>query len=135
MLTAKKIAIISSDMALQSQLQSYLSDMGHLIKVVQNYAEELDSVVESFGADLFIVDPEAPEMTGVEIGLHLRRISETPILMLSSFRTAKNQLRLLDSRSRDYLGRPFGFPDLAVRIDQILSLKRGANGEIDIFGS
>jgi two-component system KDP operon response regulator KdpE len=135
MKTAKKIAIISSDITLQCQLKSYLSDMGHSIKVVQNYAEELDSVVESFGPDLYIVDPEAPEMTGVEIGLHLRRISATPILMLSSFRTAKNQLRLLDSRSRDFLGRPFGFPDLAVRIDQILSLNRGASGEIDIFGS
>lgn len=109
MKSAKRIAIISSDVTLQSQLKSYLSDMGHSITLVQNYSDELDLAVESF----------APDLTGVEISLHLRQISSIPILILSSFRTSKNELRLLDTRSRDYLGRPFGFPDLAARIDQI----------------
>jgi DNA-binding response OmpR family regulator len=119
MKSAKRIAIISSDVTLQSQLKSYLSDMGHSITLVQNYSDELDLAVESFAPDLFIVDPEVPDLTGVEISLHLRQISSIPILILSSFRTSKNELRLLDTRSRDYLGRPFGFPDLAARIDQI----------------
>jgi two-component system KDP operon response regulator KdpE len=131
----KRIAIVSADIILQSQLKSYLSDIGHSIKVVQNYGDELDSLVESFSPDLLIVDPEAPDLTGVEIGLHLRQISSTPILMLSSFGTPKNQLRLLDTRSRDFLGRPFGFPDLAARIDQILSIDGSEKDEIDIFGS
>jgi len=131
----KKIAIISTDISLQGQLESYLSGIGHRIKVVQNYGDELTALVESFDPDLVIVDPEVPGLTGVEISLYLRRISPMPILMLSSYRAAKNQLRLLDTGSADYLSRPLGFPDIAARIDRILSLNGEEKDEIDIFGS
>lgn len=70
-----------------------------------------------------------PTLDGIEVCLHLRQWTQTPIMMLSTWGTDDGMVRGLNLGSESYLTEPLGMNELKVRING--TLKRITTDIID----
>ena len=57
-----------------------------------------------------------PEMNGLELTQAVRRLDQTPIIVLSVRDTDVMKVKALDEGADDYLTKPFSMPELLARI-------------------
>ena len=77
--------------------------------------------------DLIITDLAMPEMNGLELTQAIRRMDQTPIIVLSVRDTDVMKVKALDEGADDYLTKPFSIPELLARIRA--QLRRAASLE------
>jgi chemosensory pili system protein ChpA (sensor histidine kinase/response regulator) len=68
------------------------------------------SVISDHKPDIILLDIEMPRMDGYEFALHVRndaRISDVPIIMITSRVGDKHRARAIELGVNDYLGKPF----------------------------
>ena len=71
---------------------------------------------EAFKPDIVLLDLMLPDMSGVDVCRELRRLYETPIIVLSVVGDEKTKVAALDAGADDYLTKPFGSDELLARI-------------------
>jgi two-component system KDP operon response regulator KdpE len=74
---------------------------------------------ERFAADrpdLIITDLAMPEMSGLDLTRAVRRVAQTPIIVLSVRDTDIMKVTALDEGADDYLTKPFSMPELLARV-------------------
>ncbi len=121
----KRILIISDDPVLLEFLQHHLKEGGYQVAKTEDVGDQLQAVLEEKSPDLIILDAMMPWLEGIEIALRLRRWCQTPILMLSTWRAGKDQVRALDLEAPEYLSEPFNAGGLLQRLGEILSSNSG----------
>lgn len=84
--------------------------------------------------DLVILDVMLPEMDGLEVARHLRKLSPVPILMLTARDAIEDRVAGLRSGADDYLVKPFAFEELLARIEALLRRTRAPEIENLTFG-
>jgi DNA-binding response OmpR family regulator len=88
----------------------------YLVDCVTNAADTL-SYAESTCYDLFLIDAELPDHSGLLVCQKLRHLGlQAPILMLVSNTQFADKVTLLDAGADDCLSKPFSFAELAARI-------------------
>ena len=73
-------------------------------------------VFQSWMPDLVITDLQMPNVDGLELCRHLRKISAVPIIVLSVRNEEKAIVEALDAGADDYVTKPFGTNELLARI-------------------
>ena len=66
--------------------------------------------------DLVITDLSMPLMNGLELCREIRKISQTPIIVLSVKGEEKTKVEALDAGADDYITKPFGIDELLARV-------------------
>ncbi|QYO67044.1 response regulator transcription factor [Leptolyngbya sp. 7M] len=66
--------------------------------------------------DLIITDLQMPEMDGIELCRQIRKISRTPIIILSVKGEERTKVEALDAGADDYVTKPFGIDELLARV-------------------
>ncbi|HEY7350698.1 MAG TPA: response regulator [Ktedonobacterales bacterium] len=84
-------------------------------------------LVEREEPDLILVEAGMPGMDGFDLLGRLREFSTAPVVMLSARRGEDECVRALDLGAVDYLGKPFGMPELLARVR--VALRRGGQPE------
>ncbi len=77
--------------------------------------------------DLIVTDLVMPEMDGLQLTEAVRRVSTTPIIVLSVRDTDRLKIKALDAGADDYLTKPFSTPELLARVR--VQLRRTAEPE------
>ncbi|MEZ5450768.1 MAG: response regulator transcription factor [Thiolinea sp.] len=108
-------------------------DDAHICDVISFALEKADMQVtlahdgrqalEAFrrqAADLIVLDINMPEMDGLEVCRELRKLSEVPILFLSSRDDEIDRILGLEIGGDDYVTKPFSPRELVARINAIL---------------
>jgi two-component system OmpR family response regulator len=122
MLTSPKILLVEDDrfiantlaMALQS---SYKIDVSHTGKQALYKAD-------IYKYDLVLLDPNLPDMSGLDICQQLRqRGIQAPIFILSAEDKVLTKIDLLDAGANDYLTKPFSLGELKARMRVLLRQK------------
>jgi DNA-binding response OmpR family regulator len=70
--------------------------------------------------DMVVLDLNMPNLNGFELVAEIRRLSDVPIIMLSSRPTEDNHIRGLDLGADDYILKPFSIPTLLARVRALL---------------
>jgi two-component system KDP operon response regulator KdpE len=81
------------------------------------------SAMETFGdwpTDLVITDLSMPNLDGISLCRNIRKLSQTPIIVLSVKGEEKTKVEALDAGADDYITKPFGMNELLARIRAIL---------------
>lgn len=77
---------------------------------------------------LLLLDEMLPERRGVDLLAGLRLQGHTfPVLMLSALRSAEDRIAGLEAGADDYLGKPFEFRELQLRIERLLDFRSGGS--------
>ena len=66
--------------------------------------------------DLIILDLGLPGMSGNRLCKNIRKISETPIIVLSARNSVEEKVELLQNGASDYITKPFDMNELSARI-------------------
>jgi DNA-binding response OmpR family regulator len=102
-----KVLVISKDIRLMEFLDSSLPYRSY--QVLTDPAEEdVTSILGEIMPNLVILDIMMPRMKGIELCFNIRRHSQVPIIMLSTWKTRIGEVRGLDISSETCLTEPFG---------------------------
>ena len=81
--------------------------------------------------DLILLDIMLPELNGMEVLRRLRRLSPTPVIMLTARDEVMDKVAGLDQGADDYITKPFAIEELLARIRATLRKHTGGtNGEV-----
>lgn len=111
-----QILLVEDDLALASGLQQALKNEGFVVNHVSTGKHTLQ-VVKSETPDIIILDLGLPDIDGLEVLKHIRKIhAGLPVLLLTARDTIDDKVAGLDTGADDYLAKPFDMPELLARL-------------------
>ncbi|WP_166367174.1 response regulator [Pseudomonas akapageensis] len=115
-----RILVIEDDARAASYLARGLSESGHVVDAAENGHDGLAMALEGI-YDALVVDRHLPGMDGLELVRTLRRRQQTiPVLMLSALASTQQRVEGLQAGCDDYLGKPYAFIEVLVRLEALL---------------
>jgi two-component system KDP operon response regulator KdpE len=111
----KRILVVDDEKQITRMLRASLQGSGYEVLVAGNGAEAY-ARFEADRPDLIITDLAMPEMTGLDLTRAVRRLAQTPIIVLSVRDTDVMKVTALDEGADDYLTKPFSMPELLARV-------------------
>lgn len=111
----KRILIVDDERQIIRMLRVSLQSSGYEVFLAANGAEAFSKFKEA-RPDLVITDLAMPEMDGVELTQAIRRVAQTPIIVLSVRDSDRMKVEALDQGADDYLTKPFSMPELLARV-------------------
>ena len=110
-----KILVVDDERQITRMLRTSLQSHGYEVGVAGSALEAL-KVYEQLKPDLVITDLSMPDMDGVELTKAIRRLGETPSIVLSVREQDATKVLALDSGADDYVTKPFSAPELLARV-------------------
>ncbi len=120
-----KILVVDDDKLIRNLIKDYLEHEAMEVHEAENGLEAI-RVFKEEKIDLVILDIMMPEMDGYETLKEIRKISETPVIMLTAMKEEIDKLHSFDMGVDDYVTKPFSPRELTARVKAVL--KR--NGKI-----
>lgn len=114
-----KLLLIEDEEKISSYIHTALREQGYNVDVSANGLEGLYLATE-IDYDLIILDVMLPGMDGYGVIAGIRKIKQTPVLMLSARGTLDERVKGLRSGADDYLTKPFSLIELVARIQALL---------------
>jgi two-component system KDP operon response regulator KdpE len=96
-------------------LRTSLQSSGYEVSVANDGAEALE-MFKTLSPDLVITDLAMPVMGGIELKRAIRRLGETPVIVLSVREQETMKVAALDEGADDYVTKPFSMPELLARV-------------------
>lgn len=121
-----RILIVDDERQITRVLRTSLQSSGYEVTVACNGSEAFE-LFRSVVPDLIITDLAMPDMDGIELTRAVRRISDTPIIVLSVREQETMKVAALDEGADDYITKPFSMPELLARVRA--NLRRTAREE------
>ncbi len=115
----QKILIVDDDPNICELLRLYLVKDGFEPAVCTNGLQAIDTF-KSFSPDLILLDIMLPGMDGWQICREIRKISQTPIIMISAKSETFDTVLGLELGSDDYITKPFETKEVVARIKAVL---------------
>lgn len=113
MYMAKKVLIIEDDNDINNIISEVLTKNDFSCKKVYSGTEALIYIKENF--DLFILDLMLPGLAGEKVIEEIRKVTNAPVLILSSKDSMDSKLALLRGGADDYMTKPFNVEELLAR--------------------
>ena len=113
------ILVVEDDALLQDMACKFLQKEGWAVDTCANGDNALELIYDKV-YHLIILDIMIPGMNGHELLKELRRICDTPVLMMTALSDDDNQLRAFDNHADDYVTKPFSMQILVKRAEALL---------------
>ena len=114
-----KILIIEDDMTINGLLRSIIEKSGYTVDCAYNGTDGLAMGLHG-DYSLILLDLMLPEKSGEDIIKELRRVSTTPIIVLSAKGETHNRVELLRLGADDFITKPFDIDEVLLRIQAVL---------------
>jgi len=121
-MSGARILVIDDEAQLRRALKRSLEGHGYVVREAEDGAAGLQEFA-AFKPDVVLLDLMLPDTSGVRMCHELRRLHETPIIVLSVIGEEKTKVAALDEGADDYLTKPFGMGELLARVR--VALRRG----------
>lgn len=117
-----RILVVDDEVLIRSVIRKYAEFEGH---TVTEAADGMEAVLlarrEDF--DIIILDIMMPELDGFSACKEIRKVSDTPIIMLSARGEEYDKINGFEVGADDYVVKPFSPRELMLRVEAVL--KRG----------
>ena len=115
----KKILIIEDDESVRSELKELLSNAGYDALTLEDYNNMLEDIL-SIHPDLILLDINIPYMNGEILLKNLRKVSNIPVIMVTSKNTEIDEVLSMSYGADDYITKPYNPTILLLRIGAVL---------------
>lgn len=119
-----RILVIEDERKLAHYLQKGLREHNYVVDISLDGTDGRHAALEN-SYDLIVLDVMLPGIDGFGILSDLRRVKDTPVLMLTARDKVEDRVRGLEGGADDYLVKPFAFSELLARIQALLRRGRG----------
>jgi len=113
-----KVLVADSDSVMRETLVNYLEEFFEVIAT--NSSEEALSLFNSQQIDLVLLDVVMPNIDGFELIKEIRKVSQVPIMVLTSRLNIEEQLKAYDLGVDDYLLKPCDIKLVIAKIKRLL---------------
>lgn len=122
-----KILVIDDEARIRSLIRKYAEFEGHSV-VEAGDGMEAVRLCRNEEFDMIILDVMMPELDGFSACREIRKISDTPIIMLSARGEEYDKINGFNLGIDDYVVKPFSPKELMLRVDAILKRTNGGPG-------
>lgn len=120
---SKTILIVEDEKVLRESLAELLIDEGFEVVQAADGKAAYELVLQK-PVDLVLSDVRMPEMDGMALLEHLRKVMpETPVIMLTAYGTVESAVQALRLGAIDYLLKPVQFDDVLMKIRRAMEFK------------
>lgn len=120
----QKIVIAEDDENLRNELEIFLNRNGYESIGIEQYDNTLHDILDAH-ADLILLDINLPNMDGQYLLREIRKVSEVPVIMITSRDSELDELLSMNYGADHYVTKPFNTQILLAKIVAIL--KRTSN--------
>ena len=122
----KSILLVDDDHRLRELLKDYLNEKNFQVYTSEDF-DEAKEILGFFIFDLIILDRMMPSGDGINLIHDIKKVSKTPIIMLTAMGENKDKIDGLKTGTDDYLSKPFEPEELFLRINKLLKLYENVN--------
>jgi len=126
-----KILLVEDDFKLSKNLSKILIKKGYVVDTALNY-EKAIRLIYSEEYDIYILDVNLPDGSGVDLVKEIREESKSPILFLTAQSTKQDIVKGLNAGGDDYLPKPFDIEELLARVNALIRRNNSVEAT-DIF--
>tara|TARA_B100000401_G_scaffold397909_1_gene308249 strand:- start:154 stop:840 length:687 start_codon:yes stop_codon:yes gene_type:complete len=126
MIIKKTILLVDDDQRLRELLKDYLNEKNFQVFTSEDFNEARD-ILDFFLFDLIILDRMMPSGDGIDLIQHIKKVSKTPVIMLTAMGENMEKIKGLKTGSDDYISKPFEPEELYLRIENLLKLYESMN--------
>lgn len=115
----RRALIVDDERTIVEVLSNYLKDEGYSVTGAFDGSEGLKkALAEPF--DVILLDLNLPTISGVEIFKQIRKVSDVPILMVTSRDDSIDRIVGLELGADDYISKPFNPREVVARVKNIV---------------
>ena len=115
----QNILIVEDDEKLSKELEKFLSQNGYEASRITNFENVINDILNS-KCNMVLLDINLPGNNGEYICKEVRKISDVPIVMITSVDSELDELMSLNYGADDYITKPFNLQILLANIATIL---------------
>lgn len=116
---AQRILLVEDDLTLGDWVREYLTEQGFMV-IHCTRGDEVLACLETFSADLVLLDVMLPGLNGIEVCRQIRQKMPTPIIMLTARADEFDEVIGLEAGANDYVIKPVRPRALLARISGAL---------------
>jgi two-component system copper resistance phosphate regulon response regulator CusR len=113
-----KILIVEDELKTADYLRKGLTEQGCAVDLAHNGIDGRHLALEH-GYDVIVLDAMLPGIDGFQVLRELRRVRQTPVIMLTARDSVEDRIRGLQDGADDYLVKPFSFLELLARLQAL----------------
>lgn len=114
-----RVLIVEDDTRVSYWLSCKLQNCGHNCRLVEDGETALE-LVEQEAFDAILIDRMLPGINGIEVLRALQHRPHPPAMVLSAVDQPSDRIEGLRAGAADYLGKPFDFTELLLRLEGIV---------------
>ena len=114
-----KILIVEDDEKLRQELKIFLEKNGYEVVILEEFENAVEDIVKT-GSDLILLDINLPYLDGEYICKEIRKITNTPIIMVTSRDNDLDELISLNNGADQYVTKPYNIQILLAKISALL---------------
>ncbi|MCL2158949.1 MAG: response regulator transcription factor [Oscillospiraceae bacterium] len=124
-----KILVVEDDDNIRNMVCRFLTRAGYLVDACSDGNSALERFYDG-RYQLVILDIMLPGINGQELLKELRKIHDTPVLMMTALSDDESQLRAFENEADDYVAKPFSMSILIKRAEALLRRSGALKKEI-----
>ena len=121
----QKILIVEDGKKLREELETFLNKNGFQAKSLEKFDNTIEDIL-SAGADLVLLDINLPYLDGEFICKEVRKLSNVPIIMVTSRDNEIDELMSLNYGADQYVTKPYNIQILLAKITGLLKRNQNA---------
>ena len=114
----KKILIVEDDIELSKELKLLLEQNGYQAEDISNFSNTKQQILES-NSDLVLLDINIPNENGEYLLKEIRKVSNVPIIMVTSRNTELDEVVSMSYGADDYITKPYNPTILLLHIEAL----------------
>ena len=115
----EKILVVDDDVNICELLRLYLTKEGYQVTIANDGEEGLDKF-NQVKPDMVLLDVMMPKMDGLEVCRRIRKLGNTPVMMLTAKGETFDKVLGLELGADDYMVKPFDAKEVVARIKAVL---------------
>ena len=116
----KKVLVLEDESSIRSFIVINLRRAGYEVVEAETGEEALEKLKEHTDVRVALLDIMLPGIDGFEVCRRIRKLGNTPVMMLTAKGSEYDKVVGLDMGADDYMTKPFGMMELIARVKALL---------------
>jgi DNA-binding response OmpR family regulator len=127
-----KILVVDDESRMRKLVRDYLTKNGYGVLEAADGEQAIDIFMKTKDIALVILDVMMPKLDGYAVAEEIRKLSQTPIIMLTAKSSEADELKGFELGIDEYITKPFSPKILVARVEAVLR-RAGANDGDEIL--
>ena len=129
----EKILVVDDDVNICELLRLYLTKEGYQVTIANDGEEGLEKF-NQVKPDMVLLDVMMPRMDGLEVCRRIRKLGNTPVMMLTAKGETFDKVLGLELGADDYMVKPINIGEMVLRVSALLRRAQMASERRQVIG-